>query len=98
MRGPWTSYVTNGHSNGGYLIYSPIHGTHVVSRMPRLQDDSMPNPERERIVARFPHFFRAPVDDSESGSQDESSTVTDETGMLTPTTTEAGDSEPDAHN
>jgi hypothetical protein len=63
-----------------------------------LQDDVRRYQNRERIAARFPHFF-APADTSEDGMQDESSTVsTDETGMLTPTTTEAGDSEIDGHN
>jgi hypothetical protein len=51
------------------------------------------------LAARHLHNIRARVDESESGMQDETSTVSsDETGILTPTTTEAGDSEADAHN
>jgi hypothetical protein len=52
------------------------------------------------LAARHLHNTRrARVAESESGMQDETSTVTsDETGILTPTTTEAGDSEADFRN
>ena len=51
------------------------------------------------LAARYFNITDARVDDSDSGTQDETSTVsTDETGILTPTTTEAGDSEADARN
>ena len=51
-----------------------------------------------RAVQYF-HDTHARVDDSDSGTHDETSTVsTDETGILTSTTTEAGDSEAEARN
>ena len=51
------------------------------------------------LAARYLNITDARVDDSANGPQDDTSTVsTDETGILTPTTTEAGDSEVDARN
>lgn len=79
---------------------SMMHGRYskLNEQCSGLQDDLRQMQERERIASRFPYFFRDPVDDLESDTQDESTVSTDETGMETPTTNEAGGSDPDTHN